>query len=354
MYSKLIKRTTLKALFPLLLHTKSHLLSKPFYSGLGSILMFHRVCPDSPTPRIRGNAGLEVTPEYLENTIQFLRQNNYEIVSLTRATQILNGDYEEKKFAVFTFDDGYADNYLHAYPVLKKHAVPFTIYVATHLPDGEAVLWWYLLEDLVLRENQIEFKFNGREYQYFCSSFWEKEQTYQDIHSLILNNPPDTLNQRIQQIFKNYDIDFLGKTSELALNWQQVREMSEDPLVEIGAHTIHHHVLNKLSESAVQKEMEDSRDKIESKTGKKVEHFCYPFGTQNEVGEREFQIARKCGFKTSTTTYAANIFPEHKNLLERLPRIAVNEKRDNGDINYLSLWLNGTLPCIINKFKRVV
>ena len=316
--------------------------------------MFHRVCPNSPTPRIRGSAGLEVTPGYLENMIWFLRQNGYEIVSLTRAAQILDGDYEEKKFAVFTFDDGYADNYLHAYPILKKHAVPFTIYVTTHFPDGEAVLWWYLLEDLILRESRIEFEFDGREYQYFCASVWEKEQTYQDIHELILNGSLGTLNQRIQQIFKNYDVDLLKKTSDLALSWQQIREMSKDPLVEIGAHTIHHYPLNKLSESAVQKEMEGSRDKIESETGQKIEHFCYPFGTKNEVGEREFQIAKKCGFKTSTTTHAANIFLEHKNLLERLPRIAVNEKRDNGDINYLNLWLNGTLPCIINKFKRVV
>ncbi len=316
--------------------------------------MFHRVCPESSTPRIRGNAGLEVTPEYLENTIRFLRQNDYEIVSLTRVAQILNGNHEGKKFAVFTFDDGYADNYLHAYPVFKKHKAPFTIYVTTHFPDGKAILWWYLLEDLILRENRIEFEFDGRKHQYFCASLWEKERTYQDIHGLILNNPPSTLDQRIQQVFKNYAVDLLGKTSELALNWQQIREMSENPLVEIGAHTIRHHALNKLPESAVQKEMEGSRNKIESETGQKIEHFCYPFGTQNEVGEREFQIAKKCGFKTSTTTHAANIFPEHKNLLERLPRIAVNEKRDSGNINYLNLWINGTLPCAINKFKRIV
>ena len=138
------------------------------------------------------------------------------------------------------------------------------------------------------------------------------------------------------------------------MTWEQIREMSKDPLVDIGAHTINHHALSKLTDSAVHKEIEDSRNKIESKINQKVEHFCYPFGTNNEVGEREFEIAKKCGFKTSTTTCAANIFSEHKNLLERLPRIAVNQKRDNGNINYLKLWLNGTLPCIVNKLKRVL
>ena len=88
-YSKIIKRTTARLIFPLLFYSRSYHLSKPFYCGMGSILTFHRVCPGTSKPRIRGNADLEVTPEYLENTIRFLSQNNYEIVSMTRASQIL-------------------------------------------------------------------------------------------------------------------------------------------------------------------------------------------------------------------------------------------------------------------------
>jgi len=341
-------------LFAFLFHSRSYRLSEPFYSGLGSILMFHRVCPNKDEPRIRGNAGLEVTPEYLENIILFLRKNNYEIVPLTRAVQILNGTNENKKFAVFTFDDGYADNYQYAYPILKKHKVPFTIYVTTGLPDGKVVLWWYLLEDLILKENQFDFILEGRDYSYPCSNNREKDWAYHEIHKLILNGPSLKIAHRIRQVFSNYDINFLDKTLELSLTWEQIREMSKDPLVEIGAHTIHHHALNKLPESIVQNEIEGSRDKIENEIGKKVEHFCYPFGGAKEAGEREFTIVKDCGFKTSTTTRMANIFPEHKNLLERLPRIAVNQKRDHGNVHYLILWLNGILPCIINKFKRVV
>ena len=354
MYSRTIKRVSARILFPLLSHSRSYYLSKPFYSGLGSILMFHRVCPESSRPRIRGNSGLEVTPEYLENTIKFLRKSNYEIVSLSRVAKILNDNYKKKKFAVLTFDDGYIDNYVHAYPIFKKHRVPFSIYVTTNFPDGNAILWWYILEDLILKETRIEFQLNGLEYQYSCASLLQKEWAYQQIHGLILNGPSNDLNQRIRQVFKNYDIDFLKKTSELALTWEQIREMSADPLVEIGAHTINHHALSKLIDSDVQKEIEGSRDKIESEINQKVEHFSYPFGTRNEAGQREFKIAKKCGFKTSTTTSIANIFKKHKDLLEQLPRIPVNQKRDNGKINYLNLWLNGTLPCIINKFKKIL
>jgi len=46
---------------------------------------------------------------------------------------------------------------------------------------------------------------------------------------------------------------------------------------------------------------------IQSKIGKKVEYFAYPFGSKNEVGKREFEIVKKLGFKTATTTRNGNI-----------------------------------------------
>ena len=353
-YSRIIKRATARLLFPSLFHTRSHLLSKPFYSGVGSILMFHRVCPKNSYQRIRNNSGLEVTPEYLEKTILFLLKNNYKIIPIGQVQQILNGDYIRKKFIVFTFDDGYVDNYRFAYPIFKKYGIPFTVYVATDLPDNKAILWWYLLEDLVLKNSQLDFELNEKKYRFSCPNFWEKEATYHAIHNLILNGPPEELTERIRQIIEKNNINLFDKTSEISLTWEQIREMHQDPLVEIGAHTIHHNPLNQLSDSMLIKEMEGSRDKIESMTGHKVEHFCYPFGTQNEAGNREFDFANKCGFKTSTTTRMGNIFPEHRNLLQQLPRITVNEKRDNGNINYFNVWPNGALPCINNKFKRIV
>ena len=55
------------------LQAKLHLLTKPMYSGLGSILAFHRVCPAPERPQLGLNKDLEVTPELLENTIKFFK-----------------------------------------------------------------------------------------------------------------------------------------------------------------------------------------------------------------------------------------------------------------------------------------
>jgi len=116
---------------------------------------------------------------------------------------------------------------------------------------------------------------NGRGYKFICSDLRQKEWAYQEIHRLILDSSTSDLNDRVRQVFENYEIDFLKKTSDLALTWEQIRKMSEDPLVEIGAHTISHPALNKLTDSDVLKEIEGSRDKIESEINKKVEHFSW-------------------------------------------------------------------------------
>ena len=97
MNKKTIKRAVLKILWPFLHQTRSHLISRSFYGGIGSILMFHRVCPDKRGIRIQGNSGLEVTPEYLENLILYLIKMNHDFVSLDTVHERLAEGYIGKK-----------------------------------------------------------------------------------------------------------------------------------------------------------------------------------------------------------------------------------------------------------------
>jgi len=351
---KTVKRTLANVTFPAMWHTKSYLLTRPFFSGLGSILMFHRVCPEQPGPRIRGNSGLEVTPEYLEATIKYFMRNDYAFVSLDRIYEILNGKPSGKKFVAYTFDDGYVDNFTHAFPIFKRYNIPFSIYVTTNFPDREAVMWWYLLEDLVLEKESIEWTIEGHTRKFSCATEADREMTFHRLRTEFSKSDGSLAQNHLIRFFESHQIDPHLKSRELALNWEQIAEMSGHPLVTLGAHTVSHPALNKLTDRDVIQEIEQSREKIQTWTGRKVEHFSYPFGTRAEAGEREFAIVKSCGFKTATTTRPANIFPGHRYHKECLPRILINEKRDNREIQYLDLWTHGLLPCILNKCTRVV
>jgi len=324
------------------------------YSGVGTILAFHRVCPKSERKRIVGNSNSEITPECLEKVIEFFADHDYDIISLNQMVQVLQAEKTGKKFAVLTFDDGYADNFIYAYPVLKKYGIPFTVYVTTSFPDRQAVLWWDLLEDLVLKEDRICFGVGGETVEWNCSTIEEKENTFRRIRSFIIGSYGDDFSAYIRKFFDPYGIDLDEKTDELALSWEQIERLSKDPLVTIGAHTVNHFALSKLSEQVAKYEIMESKRKLESRIGRDVEHFTYPFGTRNETGEREFKMVRECGFKTATTTRMGNIFSAHKDHMECLPRALISGRREGKNIQCLNLWINGVINCVANRFKRVV
>ena len=354
MNKKTIKRAVLKILWPLLYQTKTHLISRLGYSGMGSILMFHRVCPADGRIRIQGNSGLEVTPEYLEKSIQYLIKENYEFVSLDAVYDRLQVGCDGRKFIVFTFDDGYSDNLTHAYPIFKKYGVPFTVYIATNYPDGQLTPWWYPLEEVILKNDCLEFQEDGEYHKFNCRTLPEKETVFHDIRALLMGGPQADLLSRVQKFFSFFNVNLRETTQGHMLSWEQINELGRSSLVTFGAHTVNHLALNRLSKEDIKQEALDSKLRLEAKLKKRIDHFAYPFGSSGEVGEREFAIIKECGFKTSTTTRWGNIFKEHRNHKECLPRIHVSEKRDLYNVKFLSLSIDGVIPCMVNRFKRIV
>lgn len=79
-----------------------------------------------------------ITIEFLESIINYWRGRKCEFISLDELHQRLvagKNFKSNRKFVCITFDDGY-HNFTHAYPVLKKHEIPFAIYLVTGYPDG--------------------------------------------------------------------------------------------------------------------------------------------------------------------------------------------------------------------------
>lgn len=155
----------------------------------------------------------------------------------------------------------------------------------------------------------------------------------------------------IGTLLQTYGKNGAAVSEKMTLNWQMVKELAADPLVTIGAHTINHYRLNTLSPEALQHEMAGSAQLIQKQIGKPVTHFSYPFGTRNDVGTREFEMAKACGFTTAVTTRSANLFPEHAQNLHALPRINVD--MNVGEKELLEI-MNGTAHFVAHRGKRVI
>lgn len=292
-----------------------------YYSGMATIFMLHRVHPFDAS-KLPPNENMKISPEFLETLIIELKAKGFEIISLDRLHALLQGNQIVEKKIVFTLDDGYKDNFDIAYPIFKKHNVPFTIYLTTSMPENEAFLWWYILEDLILNNDEIilsnKLKMN-------CLTKKDKIKTFFSIRELIISFEPDNFEYRLKDLFKYYEINWRSKCNKMSMSWQDVEVLSKDEIVTIASHTKNHYALNRLSEADIIKEVLSANTLIESKINKKVEHFSYPFGTKNEIGSREFKLLKSMGFKTATTTRNGNIYSEHKKHMECLPRIMLTE-----------------------------
>jgi peptidoglycan/xylan/chitin deacetylase (PgdA/CDA1 family) len=327
-------------------------LASPWYSGCGSILMFHRICKVEEKSSFRNNSILEVTPEYLEKIILYFKTRGYDIVSIGDVPRILNGTGRRgNRFVVFTFDDGYSDNYTLAYPIFRKYKVPFTIYVATSFPDKTAVLWWYMLDELVSNNKTIAFDVNGTHYSFNCRDLVEKEATFISILKTIMATDASDFGYVIKAVFEKHEIDPRKTCDRLAIRWDMLLEMSKDSLVTIGAHSVNHLALKKLTEVELYNELLHSKNRIESQIKFPVSAFSYPFGGKNEAGLREFEAVKRTGFKTGTTTRLSNIFKQHKSYLASLPRVQIDG--DNEDVRELE-YVSGFIPFIQNRGREFV
>jgi len=322
---------------------------RSLYAGRGSILALHRVLPMEKRSILR-NTGLEITPEKLEELLSFFKHSGHEFISLNELPDFLRSN-TKSRFVIFTFDDGYSDNLDYAYPVLKDQNVPFTIYVATGYIDGTDAMWWYLIEKLLMDNEELDFQYKEKNYHFLCNSIDKKNSVFKELRNLFTNADGEGRDKLYNELFVRNGIDLYEYTKQNSLTYKQIEALSADELVTIGAHTHSHLALNQLSREEIIEDINKNISKLINVVNGDIEHFTYPFGSKNEAGWQEFEVIKEMGFKTATTGRVANVFGQHLKYNYAIPRLYVNQDTDR---NYLKRFISGEEPCIRGLRKRVI
>ena len=143
--------------------------------------MFHHVRPSRPRVFVP-NRLLEITPAFLDRTLQVVRAMGFDLISLDEVPGRLRRPPGQKPFAVLTFDDGYRDNVEYALPVLKRHGAPWTLFVAADYAAGRGRLWWLELEEAVARLDRIAFPTDGEVFELPCRNPQEKQTAFVTLY----------------------------------------------------------------------------------------------------------------------------------------------------------------------------
>ncbi|MDD2773804.1 MAG: polysaccharide deacetylase family protein [Elusimicrobiales bacterium] len=240
------------------------------------VLMYHHVAADR-----------EVTPADFERHLRYFRENGWRTPDLGEFADFLNGERSlPGKNVLLTFDDGYADNWICAAPLLKKYGFRAVVFVTTsRLTDNPP------------------------------------RKTLADGAA-----SPDTLkNERGPDGF---------------LSWREVKIMTESGVFEAGSHTETHNNFDKRAKWAdMEGELRRSAAVIDDKTGARPLGVGWPWGY---FEPRFLDYAKRAGYKLAFTTRpGANISGKDTFHIRRF-------KIKTGNLNWLKrrLWLYGGQPAL--------
>ncbi len=271
-----------------------------------AILMYHRILPKQDNRAQLEEPGMMVTPETFTMHMQLLKQQ-FTIISLSQwIKQKNNGEKLPARCIAITFDDGWADNYEFAFPVLKKLAIPATIFLVSDMIGTTQQFWPERLAQLLAsiatnRPDKWQLPalqwITGVKTSYTFSHRLPDQEQLSEIIAQIKKLTDEDVHTRINEIEEILQIKI--ETPPDLLNWQQMSEMCESGFIEAGSHTCHHIRLNNTQPENIQlAEIIQSKKQIEQHLAQPVTAFCYPNGNFSDYAIQQVTQHYDCAVTT--------------------------------------------------------
>lgn len=303
--------------------------------GCLTTLIFHRVLAQ-PDPIFPGEPDIRRFDEILEWIKRW-----FEVIPLDAAVELLASGQLPARALTITFDDGYADNAENALPVLQKHGMPATFFIATSFLDGGR-MWNDTVIEAVRNcmRQQLDLSELGLG-RYAIATPDDKRNAIETILRQIKYEAPVDRLARGQAI-----VEITGSQlpDGLMMCSGQVRTLSEAGM-QVGAHTLHHPILARISDEEARAEMQGSKTFLENLLGKEVALFAYPNGKPDQDYQwRHAAMARELGFKAAVSTAPGVALPNAD--LFQLPRFTPWDRTRLRFGLRMMMNLRGTQPAL--------
>lgn len=228
---------------------------------------------------------------------------NYEVLSLQETAKKLAGGDSLRGCVAITFDDGFRDNYLNAYPILRKYNLPATIFLTTGSIESGQSPWFIRLRHLFMKTAKTDCVLSTNEGSRSCSMY-TKESKYsasEEVMDLLKNLADKERDEYLAKLALQLGVTEFHDLNDLMLTWDQVKEMAGDN-IDFGAHTVTHPVLANLPLSVAEEEIRQSKEAIQGVISKPVNTFAYPFGKTHHYNPSLFPILKNLKFICAVTT----------------------------------------------------
>jgi peptidoglycan/xylan/chitin deacetylase (PgdA/CDA1 family) len=264
--------------------------------GAGVILMLHRVLANDRAADLPHRNELCVGPKAFEHLLGWLKKY-FECVPLMEILQPGTPRSERPKIAL-TFDDGWRDNALNAFPLLKKYQVPASIFLSTDFIGSRQRFWWESLGETLWRSHGEKARVHlieclqqiGRPLPVLLDDLDVQRRSLALLHFLqsLKTLPPSELYRLTDQCPE--------ESLPQALDWHQVRALEASGLIRFGPHGASHTILTGLDDQRLDEELSRSRTALQNGCNRPLPVYCYPNGNHDarvreHVADHDFPFA---------------------------------------------------------------
>lgn len=295
------------------------------YVSSALVLLYHRVADLQSDPQL-----LSVTPKHFAEHLEVLGSKAQPLALEKLANTFIEGRIPNRGVVV-TFDDGYSDNLRFAKPILEYYDMPATVFISAGEIGSKREFWWDELERLILQPGimpesltlniqgeALKWKIgmDAEVHEQECpqNRAWTvidktdpslRQRVYRDLHERLRTLPSREQQNVLNDLSKLTGAQPTNRRDYLPLNPDEIIDMVEGGLIEVGAHTVTHPILSTLSCSEQQIEIKQSKSQLEKIAGRHVTSFAYPFGAKTDYTSETIGLVREAGF-----TCACSNFPE--------------------------------------------
>jgi peptidoglycan/xylan/chitin deacetylase (PgdA/CDA1 family) len=259
----------------------------------------------------------EISTDYFEKQITYLVKN-YHVISMDELIDRVQKKKRIRRCVAITFDDGFKDNYKNAYPILRKHFIPATIFLTTGYIENQHAPWFIKLRYMFMKTKKTDLKLSiNKEMVLPMRTKEEKFAASERIMIYLKDSPNPKRLEMLDKLCMELGIDDFNEIDDLMLSWDEIREMSKNG-ISFGAHTVNHPVLTKIPLNLVEEEIQQSKQTIEKIIDKPITGFAYPFGQAAQYSSDIFKILQRLNFKFAITTeMGANSYHTQRFALKR-------------------------------------
>jgi peptidoglycan/xylan/chitin deacetylase (PgdA/CDA1 family) len=265
-----------------------------------AILMYHSVM-ENPSWQQNLLGGIVHGRDVFRKQMEILARD-FRPVSLDQVKSFARSGKElPDRTVVVTFDDGYADNYEIAAPILNEVGVPAVFYITVDCVAHHKVPW----------PARLRFSFQATKKENWNDSSgkaWplrdqsQREEAFGNSCDECCSLSGKAQEEYIARLELELDAQVPAESGALMMNYEQVRGLARQGHI-VGSHTMTHPNLAKVSAADAQVEMVESKQRLEQQLKSTVQHFSYPCPTRPPNWTKATQEeSRKAGYETAVTT----------------------------------------------------